>query len=214
MKTIILIALFVPFFTQAESRFCERRRYGFSLRDIKENRASTLYMLTLSNGQKAKVKLRKFTGKEGKDRSGKPFYLSGNCFAFASHQRRNIPGSNKRNQKSPVTFPYMVNKKNFMKSMQMENAVYLGQDLSRVPGTLKVDPNKTYYLVAAFLKREEYHFWGMFESGWWNKPSKVGMVYGEKDLFCPSKSTLTLLNKRSLGQPYRNVGYFLFPAKK
>ena len=213
MKTIILITLLIPFFTQAESRFCKRRRYGFSLRNIKENRVEAQYILTLSNGQKAKVRLRKFSGKEGKDKRGEAFYLSGNCFAFASHQRRNIPGSNFRRIKSPVTFPYMVNKKNFMKSMEMEKAVFLGPDLSKVRKKINIDSDKTYYLVAAFLKREEYHFWGMFESGWWNKPSKVGMVYGEKDLFCPSKSTLTLLNKRSLGSPYRNVGYFLFPAK-
>ena len=108
----------------------------------------------------------------------------------------------------------MVNKKNFMKSMEMENAIFLGQDLSKIRKKVNIDQKQEYYLIAAFLKREEYHFWGMFKTGWWNKPSKVGMVYGEEELFCPTYSTLILLNKRSLGSPYRNVGYFLFPVKK
>jgi len=210
MKKVFLFLFLIPSITQADSKFCERRRYGFSLRPIKEG----MYNLKLGNGQKAKVRLRYFEGREGQDAKGKPFYLSGNCFAFATHQRRNIPGTKNKRIKSPVNFPYMVNKNSFMKSMNMEDAVFLGQDLAKVRKKLNIDQNQEYYLIAAYLKREEYHFWGMFQTGWWNKPSKVGMVYGEEDIFCPTYSALILMNKRSLGSPYRNVGYFLFPVKK
>ena len=92
MKKLFLLLLITPMITQADNPICERRRYGFSLRPIKEGRVSSLYRLMLGNGQKAKVRLRYFEGREGKDTKGKPFYLSGNCFAFASHQPRNIPG--------------------------------------------------------------------------------------------------------------------------
>ena len=102
LKILILLTFLIPIFTQDETRPCERRRYGFSIRSLKDGKASSLHTLTLSNGQKATVRLRKFSGREGKDIYNRRYYLSGNCFAFASHQGRNIPGSKNKKIKSPV----------------------------------------------------------------------------------------------------------------
>ena len=213
-KLIFIVLLIFSINSFSKSKECNVKKHGFDMIQKYSDKIFSKYELKLQNKQTANIILRNFNGKEGNDANGKKFYLSGNCFSFATNQERNIPASNISDEKSPVSFPYMVNRTNLLKSMEMEQAIFLGKDLSKIKTNLNINSKKDYYLVAVFLKREEYHFWGLFQSGWWNKPSQVGMISkGDENIFCPTSSSLRILNKNSHGRPYTDVGYFLFPVR-
>lgn len=206
--------------SEHETMDCDADTYGFSLHRADWDSPRWQYELTLPSKQKIPVILRRFA-KIGHDEDGFRFNVgSGNCFAFATHQKRQTPGSG-GGKKSPVDRPYDVNQRTFLKAMKMEGAIFLGRDLSQIKVPFEsVDPSKKYYFVAGLLKWEEYHFWGLFDNGWWNKPSKVGKVYGANiklENSCPTTSMFNRLTMTHGGpKKYRQKegGYFLFPCKK
>lgn len=161
-------------------------------------------------------------------KAGRNLKMSANCYGFATNQvgsGKGNPGGNT----GPVNMPYMVNEANLIAAMEIEGAIYLGRDPTEIQLPLPVEPERKYFLVAGFLKHEEFHFWGLMTTGWVAKPSKVGYLetyhkphrlYGDCDpersgskSCCPSVGIFNKISKTGVGRPYRQDegGFWLFP---
>lgn len=148
MKRLILLILFISFNSFAELKTCPLNGKNVFYPSGERINNQIIYNLVTPAGT-AKVILKKFNSQSNE------FNLSGNCFSFASHQKRNIPGDF-GNGKSPVNYPDMVNRNSFLKAMAMEEAIFLGTNPTQSKAIF--DVTKKYYLLASFIKREEYHF--------------------------------------------------------
>lgn len=161
-------------------------------------------------------------------KAGRNLNMGANCYGFATNQvgtGKGNPGGNT----GPVNMPSMVSEENLMKAMEVEGAIYLGRDPSQIQLPLPVEPGRRYFLVAGFLKHEEFHFWGLMTTGWVAKPSKVGFLeyyrkaprmYGDcepaqsgRRSCCPSAGIFNKISKTGVGAPYRQDegGFWLFP---
>ncbi len=138
-----------------------------------------------------------------------------NCYAFARARKSNIPGGTR----GPVGLPYMVKPDSTHEALLKDGGIPLGLNPFSMSGRepIELDPDETYYLVAAMTAREEYHFARLFSDGWWAKPSKVKLAHQMGDTVdvpdtkTEFKGKLCKLGGRT---KYNPLGYYLFPAPK
>merc|ERR1719408_1029880 len=108
--------------------------------------------------------------------------------------------------RSPVTRPHEVTEENFAEAMRREEAIFLGRetkDLQKLKA-LPTVKGRSYYIVAAFITpREEFHFWGLWNNGWYCVSSKISAVAQDMGAFskpskqCPTGSMWTQMKNKN-----------------
>jgi len=204
-------------------------RYGYTLfrrtDDPVKNKTSR-YILTAKGGGTAQVRLPAISSDEAKKAAGR------NCFGFATHQAYTAPGDLpslvSEHGNSPVHNVNDVNADNFRAAMELEGAIWLGRDdaqLQSMALTGKVKADTEYYLVAAILKGGEYHFWGLWNNGWYATPSltsaKVDDLgelpttgYHGASRNCPSWHIFEKFLTKGSNFWHDQGGFYLFPLRK
>lgn len=198
---------------------CKEKSFGYTLEPDPDVQDKVHYRLTISDGQQISLVLPKFS--HFNNGAGKK-----NCFAFATHQLYQTPAGSPtlvgEYGLSPVTAPADVTEENFMEAMRREEAIFLGRETSDLAQLkqLPVVEGRSYYLVAAFLTpREEYHFWGLWNNGWYCVSSKISAVpqdmghFSEAKDLCPTGSMWKLMKAKNVKYSKKLGGYFLFPCR-
>ena len=172
------------------------------------------YILSIPNGSAGNLDI-KLKLESGAETTRKVGGAPVNCYAFARARKRHIPGGTR----GPVSLPYMVTPEATHKALHKDGGISLGLNPFNAGGRepIELDPDKSYYLVAAMTAREEYHFARLFSDGWWAKPSKVklagqmGKILDVPDSKNEFKGKLCKSGGRTA---YNPLGYYLFPAPK
>eukprot|EP00404_Azadinium_spinosum_P001878 CAMPEP_0180429000 /NCGR_PEP_ID=MMETSP1036_2-20121128/7129_1 /TAXON_ID=632150 /ORGANISM="Azadinium spinosum, Strain 3D9" /LENGTH=261 /DNA_ID=CAMNT_0022434659 /DNA_START=75 /DNA_END=858 /DNA_ORIENTATION=+ len=177
---------------------CTATWLGYSLKSVDE----THYIMQVKDGTKIPVVLpiQTFGGEGG----------SKNCFAYATHQLYQIPAGSAalvaQYGLSPVTRPADVSEETFEEAMRREEAIFLGRETKDLQNLkeLAIVKDRSYYLVAVFLTPgDEYHFWGLWNNGWYCVSSKISAVAQDMGYFskpskqCPTGSMWTQMQKKN-----------------
>jgi len=152
---------------------------------------------------------------------------SKNCFAYATHQLYQTPGEStalvaKYGGHSPVLRPHDVTWENFQEAMRREEAIFIGRTTLEMKNLkdLPVVEGRSYYIVAAFLTpNEEYHFWGLWNNGWYCVSSKISAVAMDMGYFtkpekqCPTGSMWMQMKNKNPKYSDKIGGFYLFPCR-
>eukprot|EP00929_Paragymnodinium_shiwhaense_P043693 TRINITY_DN22449_c0_g1_i2.p1 TRINITY_DN22449_c0_g1~~TRINITY_DN22449_c0_g1_i2.p1 ORF type:complete len:251 (+),score=38.29 TRINITY_DN22449_c0_g1_i2:74-826(+) len=167
---------------------CTAKWLGYTLTEAGD---TNHYLLTTQAGQQVPIVLptQTFKGEGG----------SKNCFAYATHQKYQTPASSEwhieKYGESPVYWPGKITWKSFQRAMKRERAIYLGRTTKELQEMkdLPVDEGTSYLIIAAFITpREEYHFWGLWNHGWYCVSSKISSLPQNMGYFKnPSKQCMT-----------------------
>lgn len=176
--------------------------------------SGSTYVMNIPNGAGGNLEV-KLALKSGAETTRKIGGAPVNCYAFARGRKRHIPGGTR----GPVSLPYMVNPESTHKALLKDGGIALGLNPFSAAGRepIELDPDETYYLVAAMTAREEYHFARLFSDGWWAKPSKVKLAGQMGDIVDVPDTKTEFKGKlcKSGGRTaYNPLGYYLFPAPK
>jgi len=183
----------------------------------------THYTLTLPGGQKVKVVMPQMNNKERGATGSK------NCFALATHQKYQIPGDGKAKGlgapswftgESPVNMPGDINPDSLAEAMRLEEAVFLGREDEQLKEAKNVSglvEGRSYYIVAVLYEPMEYHFWGLWNNGWYCTSAKVGKIleldwFAKPEQQCMSRSIFTSMRKGKSYSPDHG-GFYLFPCR-
>jgi len=176
--------------------------------------------MTTAFGQKIKIAMpqQKFKGEGG----------SKNCFAYATHQSYQIPAQSptlvEKYGDSPILRPHEVSNEGLHVAMDREEAIFIGrtsdiikEELSK---ELPIVEGRSYYIVAVFVTPgEEYHFWGLWNNGWYCVSSKISAVAQDLGYFsnpskqCPMGSVFTLMKSKNPKYSPDLGGFWLFPCR-
>lgn len=198
---------------------------------------NTEYMLQLQSGQTIPVVL---PAVPVNDRGmGVPKNAAGgNCFIFSTHQvgggkgggtPSQVPGQSPdlvaKYGNSPVLKPANIDAEGVEEALRREGAVFLGRTAEdfKSLGELEVQEGVRYYIVAVFiLPHDDYHFWGLWNSGWFSTPSLIssnvmdrGSGYETTPVkHCPTEGVFMSLRKEGRTYSDKMGGFYLFPCKK
>jgi len=178
------------------------------------------FVMTTKKGQKIKIALpqQKFKGEGG----------SKNCFAYATRQSYQIPAQSPslvaKYGDSPILKPHEVSDEGLHVAMEREEAIFIGRTSGMLKDTLSkklplVD-GRSYYIVAVFVTPgEEYHFWGLWNNGWYCVSSKISAVAQDLGYFsdnskqCPMGSVFTMMKAKNPKYNPDMGGFWLFPCR-
>jgi hypothetical protein len=178
------------------------------------------FVMTTASKQKIKIAMptQKFNGEGG----------SKNCFAYATHQRYQIPAQSptlvEKYGDSPILRPHEVSNEGLHVAMDREEAIYIGRTSNSIKKELSKDlpvkEGQSYYIVAVFVTPgEEYHFWGLWNNGWYCVSSKISAVAQDLGYFskpskqCPMGSIFTLMKSKNPKYNPDLGGFWLFPCR-
>jgi len=189
--------------------------YAYTLKRIKDS--PNQYVFEDQYGGQALVNLP--TMKRTKAKAG-----GRNCFAFATRQDYMTPGDHpalvKKHGNSPVHVPSDINEKNFQAAMKLEGAIFLGRNddqMKKVSIADKVVEGRVYYLVVALITPgDEFHFWGLWNTGWYSVSSLISAVIepiGNVAHHCPSGKIFTTVRAKNVHYNRDKGGFFLFPCR-
>jgi len=150
----------------------------------------------------------------------------GNCFAFATHRDYQTPAGTAAHEEyfgsqSPILRPHEVTPENFDEAMRREGAIFLGRDGDDFleVGTLDTVPGRQYYIVAVFLTPgEEYHFWGLWNNGWYMVSSKISATVADlgyvskPENLCPRSGIWAQMRAKNMKYNQKLGGIYLFPT--
>lgn len=205
---------------------CKKKYLGYTLKQnagdftASGGKKNEQYVMKTKFGQKIKIALpsQKFKGEGG----------SKNCFAYATHQNYQIPAQSdslvKKYGNSPILKPHEVTNEGLHVAMQREEAIFIGrtsemlkEELSK---ELPVKEGQSYYIVAVLVTPyEEYHFWGLWNNGWYCVSSKISAVAQDLGYFssqskqCPMGSVFSLMKHKNPKYNPDLGGFWLFPCR-
>lgn len=186
--------------------------------------SDTHYALTLPGGQKVKVVMPKMNSKDRGATGSK------NCFAFATHQKYQIPGDGRAkglgapswfSGKSPVDMPGDIDPDRLAQALALEEAVFLGRTSEQLSEPMNVSglvEGRSYYIVAVLYEPMEYHFWGLWNNGWHCTSSKAAANVIDLGWFsdpkeqCMSGSIFSAFRRGKTYSPDHG-GFYLFPCR-
>jgi len=205
---------------------CNKKYLGYTLEmnngeiPSSEGDPEEQFVMTTAFGQKIKIAMpqQKFKGEGG----------SKNCFAYATHQSYQIPAQSptlvEKYGDSPILRPHEVSNEGLHVAMDREEAIFIGrtsdiikEELSK---ELPIVEGRSYYIVAVFVTPgEEYHFWGLWNNGWYCVSSKISAVAQDLGYFsnpskqCPMGSVFTLMKSKNPKYSPDLGGFWLFPCR-
>jgi len=197
---------------------CDGKRSITLTRNLHSKKPYSQYTLVAQDGGIARVKLPIMSSKE------RGFASSRNCFAFATHQNYQVPGNHPTivaaRGNSPVHEVNEISAATLEQAMELEGAIWLGRNsdhFKQLELGQKVVTETVYYLVAALVTPEEYHFWGLWNNGWYSVTSKTSGIpkdvgtYQNVGLRCPGHELFTEFWKE--GYYSDQGGFYLFPCR-